>query len=120
MLLVVGADRLGNIEQVLKERGLSDFRHITGRQPKTQNGSAVNKLNPSAIILFTDFVGHNVMSNFRKLAKEQNVPFIACKRSVGELTKHLDKCGICPKAAQCTTENKVVCAAIKTAKGVKH
>ncbi|MEZ5672116.1 MAG: DUF2325 domain-containing protein [Thiotrichaceae bacterium] len=101
MLLVVGADRLGNIEQVLKERGLSDFRHITGRQPKTQKGSAVNKLNPSAIILFTDFVGHNVMSNFRKLAKEQNVPFIACKRTVGDLTRCLDKCGLCTQATHC-------------------
>jgi hypothetical protein len=34
MLLVVGADRLGNIEQVLKERGLADYKHITGRQLK--------------------------------------------------------------------------------------
>jgi hypothetical protein len=61
----------------------------------------VNKLNPSAIIFFIDFVGHNVMSNFRKLAKEQNVLFIACKRSVGDLTRCLDKCGLCPRAAHC-------------------
>jgi len=39
-------------------------------------------------------VGHNVMRNFRKQAKEQKIPFIACKRSVCELKQCLDKSGI--------------------------
>jgi len=91
MVILVGADRLGNIEDVLKQRGFSEFKHITGRQPKTQKSMPVSTSHAELMILFTDFVGHNVMRNFRKQAREQNIPFIACKRSVGDVSKNLDK-----------------------------
>jgi hypothetical protein len=93
MVIVIGADRLGNIESLLKQRGFAEVKHITGRQPKTQKNEQTSTSRAELMILFTDFVGHNVMRNFRKQAKEQQIPFIACKRSVCELAKNLDKCG---------------------------
>ncbi len=101
MVIVVGADRLGNIENLLRERGFSDFKHITGRNPKAQKNIPTSTSGAELMILFTDFVGHNVMRNFRKQAKEQAIPFIACKRSVCELATCLDKCGFVPTKA-CT------------------
>ena len=97
MVILVGADRLGNIEHLLKERGFSNFKHITGRHPKAQKNIPVSTAGAELMILFTDFVGHNVMRNFRKQAKEQKIPFIACKRSVRDLASGLDKYGFLPE-----------------------
>ncbi len=93
MAIIIGADRLGNIKNLLKERGFSEFKHITGRNPKAQGGWLVGLSGAELMILFTDFVGHNVMQNFRKQAKAQKIPFVACKRSVCDLSRCLDKCG---------------------------
>ncbi len=101
MVIIIGADRLGNIESLLKERGFSDLKHITGRHPKAQKNIPVSTSGAQLMILFTDFVGHNVMRNFRKQAREQQIPFIACKRSVGDLAKNLDKCGFCEQSNSC-------------------
>jgi hypothetical protein len=100
MVIVVGADRLGNIETLLNERGFSDLKHITGRNPKAQK-NLVSTARAKLMILFTDFVGHNVMRNFRKQAREQQIPFIACRRSVCELTKNLDQYGfVCQQSCK--------------------
>lgn len=108
MVILVGADRLGNIEALLKERGFSNLKHITGRHPKAQKSAPVSTAGAELMILFTDFVGHNVMRNFRKQAKEQKIPFIACKRSVRELANGLDKCGFLPEkhCTHCHAYNK--------------
>ena len=92
MVIIIGADRLGNIETLLKDRGLSEFKHISGRRSKAQTGM-VSTARANLMILFTDFVGHNVMCTFRKRARKHNIPFIACKRSVCDLARCLDKCG---------------------------
>ncbi len=93
MAIVIGADRLGNIENLLEERGLSVLKHITGRSPKAQAGNVVSMSHAKVMILFTDFVGHNVMRNFRKQAKKQNIPFIACKRTITDVARNLERYG---------------------------
>ncbi|MDM8561667.1 DUF2325 domain-containing protein [Candidatus Parabeggiatoa sp. HSG14] len=93
MVIVVGADKLGKITTLLKDRGFANLKHITGRQPKTQKSMPVSTAHAELMVLFTDFVGHNVMHNYRKRAREQKIPFIACRRSVCDLAKCLDKCG---------------------------
>ncbi|EDN69496.1 conserved hypothetical protein [Beggiatoa sp. PS] len=93
MVIIVGADRLGNIENLLKERGFSKLKHISGRYPKAQKCQPVSTTNAKLMVLFTDFVGHNVMRNFRQQARKHSIPFIACKRSVCDLTHCLDRCG---------------------------
>jgi len=108
MVILVGADRLGNIEDVLKERGYDDYLHIAGRKPSTQRKAAGAVAHARLMVLFTDFVGHNVARNFKQLAKDHGLPFVACRRSVVSLSQALDRlqedrcagCGACPAGSQ--------------------
>jgi hypothetical protein len=75
--VLVGADRLGNIPDVLAEFGLKIGHHITGREPKHQRSAPRLPGGTELVILFTDFLGHNVMKAFREAAREQGVPCAA-------------------------------------------
>ena len=55
---LVGADRLGNIPDVLSEFGIRIASHISGRQPGHQRRALV-PAGIQVVILFTDFLGHN-------------------------------------------------------------
>ena len=61
---VVGADRLGNIPQVLKEHGIDICRHISGRDAADQRRVAALPRGTQLLILFTDFLNHNAMRGF--------------------------------------------------------
>ena len=91
MVILVGADRLGNIEQILKERGYQDSLHIAGRNPGSQRkiSGAIGKA--KLMVLFTDFISHNLARNFKQMAKEHGLPFVACRRSAVSLTQALDR-----------------------------
>ena len=85
---IVGADTLGNIPQLLAAYGIRIGHHITGRQPSHQRRpSGVRGMD--LLILFTDFLGHNVMRHYRDAARDQNIRVIACRRSVGALSRSL-------------------------------
>ena len=43
------------------------------------------------MILFTDFLGHNVMKSFRALAQERGVRVLACRRSASALEEQLSR-----------------------------
>ena len=45
------------------------------------------------LILFTDFLGHNVMRTFRQAAQEEGVPVLACRRSASCLMQSLERRG---------------------------
>ncbi|MFO7189646.1 MAG: DUF2325 domain-containing protein [Pseudomonadota bacterium] len=94
--LIVGADRLGNIPEVLAGYGIAIRKHISGRDPAHQKRCSL----PSGInlvILFTDFLGHNVMKRFRDAARAQGLPVLCCRRSACSVTRALGQCGLCPK-----------------------
>lgn len=91
MVLLVGADRLGNIESVLRERGYGEHMHVKGRKPRMQRRWAGSMGKTRLMVLFTDFLGHNVMRSYRQLAKDNGVPVIACRRSTVSLTLALDR-----------------------------
>lgn len=101
--MLVGADTLGNIPTLLKDAGITIDRHITGRNSAHQRKSDRLPSNIDLLILFTDFLGHNVMRHYRELASEQKVRFIACRRSVCALKQSLAcagfDCSNCPRAA---------------------
>jgi len=90
--MVIGADRLGNIPKLLSDWDISIFRHVTGRQVAHQRKSQGLPINTNLLILFTDFLGHNVMRHFRNLAQAEGVPFIACRRSTISLAQSLECC----------------------------
>ena len=79
--VVVGADRLGNIPDVLAALGIHVQRHITGRASAHQRSLAGLPKNIQLLILLTDFLNHNAMKSYRTQAQVQGIPVIACKRS---------------------------------------
>lgn len=99
--LIVGADRLGNIPDVLQEFGIRIAAHVSGRDSNHQRRSAPLPSGIQMVILFTDFIGHNVMQRFREAATREGVAFVCCRRSVCALQQALgrrmneacDQCG---------------------------
>lgn len=87
--LLVGADRLGNIPQVLAGFGIFVGSHISGRDRAHQKKVPNLPRGTQLVILFTDFLGHNVMQSFRSAAKQEGVPLVCCRRSACSLRQAL-------------------------------
>jgi len=101
--LLVGADRLGNIPDVLNQFGIHIAAHVSGRDSAHQRRSAPLPAGIQMVILFTDFLGHNVMQRFREAASREKVTLVCCRRSVCALQQALgrrlapDDCAQCDK-----------------------
>ncbi|MDN5843986.1 MAG: DUF2325 domain-containing protein [Alcaligenaceae bacterium] len=93
--LVVGADRLGNIPDLLKGHNIAIRHHISGREPAHQKKTPQLPSGTDLVILLTDFLGHNVMKTFRTAAQRAGVRVMACRRSVCSVKQALDQCGYC-------------------------
>lgn len=93
--LIVGADRLGNLPDLLKDHNITIRHHVTGRDTKHQKKSMNLPSGIHLVILFTDFLGHNVMRSFRGAANQAGIKFVACKRSKCSMQKALEQCGYC-------------------------
>ncbi|HEY8910992.1 MAG TPA: DUF2325 domain-containing protein [Desulfosporosinus sp.] len=79
-VLVVGADHLGNIPLKLRQEGVKEIIHWSGR-----NKSSFNKVVPKNIekvIVFCDFINHNTMSSVKRQAKVNGIPVIYSKRAL--------------------------------------
>lgn len=106
--MLVGADRLGNIPKLLSDWDISITQHVTGRHASDQRKSHGLPRDTDLLILFTDFLGHNVMRHFRNLAQAEGIPFIACRRSATCLAHSLECCfnkntdpSACQKCRKC-------------------
>jgi hypothetical protein len=93
--VVVGADRLGNIPQLLKGHNIAIRHHISGRDPSHQKKTLQLPSGTDLLILLTDFLGHNVMKTFRAAAQRSGVRVLVCRRSVCSLKQALNQCGYC-------------------------
>ncbi|NYT23047.1 DUF2325 domain-containing protein [Alcaligenaceae bacterium] len=96
--VVVGADRLGNIPDVLKGHNIAIMHHISGRDPSHQKKTLQLPSGTQLLILLTDFLGHNVMKTFRAAAQRSGVRVLACRRSVCSMKQALAQCGYCEVA----------------------
>ncbi|OZI30408.1 hypothetical protein CAL29_20460 [Bordetella genomosp. 10] len=94
--VVVGADRLGNIPDLLKGHNISITHHISGRDPSHQKRGLSLPTGTQLVILLTDFLGHNVMKTFRHSAQRAGIKVVACRRSVCSMQQALNQCGLCP------------------------
>jgi hypothetical protein len=90
-VVLIGADRLGNIPERLAARGYSIASHISGRAAAHQRSASALPRDTQLMILFTDFLGHNVMKSFRALAQERGVRVLACRRSASALEEQLSR-----------------------------
>lgn len=102
--LIVGADRLGNIPDVLDQFGIRIAAHVSGRESMHQRRSSPLPVGIQMVILFTDFLGHNVMRRFREAANREKVAVVCCRRSVCALEQALgrrfdaSRCAACRRA----------------------
>ncbi|EFF76638.1 hypothetical protein HMPREF0004_2022 [Achromobacter piechaudii ATCC 43553] len=96
--VVVGADRLGNIPDLLKGHNISITHHISGRDPSHQKKTLQLPSGTQLVILLTDFLGHNVMKTFRNAAQRGGIRVVACRRSVCSMQQALQQCGLCSRA----------------------
>ncbi|ENO96698.1 DUF2325 domain-containing protein [Thauera phenylacetica] len=109
--LLVGADRLGNIPDVLNNFGIRIAAHVSGRDTTHQRRSAPLPSGIGVVILFTDFLGHNVMQRFREAAGKQGVQVVCCRRSTCALQQALDRqmgsrCAACPQRCEKTRSGR--------------
>lgn len=113
--VVVGADRLGNIPDLLKGHNIAIKHHISGRDPSHQKKTLQLPSGTDLLILLTDFLGHNVMKTFRAAAQRSGVRVLACRRSVCCMQQALTQngyCEACPRqvAASPKKQNKILYA----------
>src|SRR3546814_19073150 len=91
--VVVGADRLGNIPDLLKGHNISIRHHISGRDTAHQKKTQQLPSGTDLLILLTDFLGHNVMKPFRAAAQRSGIRVLVCRRSVFRLQTALEPYG---------------------------
>lgn len=93
--VIVGADRLGNIPNLLQMHNIKIKQHINGREPSHQKKTLTLPSGTELLILLTDFLGHNVMKAFRSAAQRSGIKVVACRRSVCSVKAVLTKEGFC-------------------------
>lgn len=93
--VVVGADRLGNIPDVLRGHNIAIMQHISGRDPAHQKKTLQLPSGTQLLILLTDFLGHNVMKTFRAAAQRSGVRVLVCRCSACSMKQALAQCGFC-------------------------
>lgn len=104
--VIVGADRLGNIPDLLKNMNIAIKQHISGRDPSHQKKTPQLPSGTDLLILLTDFLGHNVMKTFRQAAQRAGIRVVACRRSVCSMRQALENCPLCQTRA-CSSEQVV-------------
>lgn len=78
-VLVVGGDKVGAIENMLHEKGFRHVYHVSGR--KKSEVKVMIPADTELIVVFINFVNHNLSKNIKKLAKQKQVPIVFCRRS---------------------------------------
>ena len=91
--LLIGADRLGNIPELLENRGVEEFTHWDGRK----KGMRKMKIptDTDVVIIFTDFIEHRLTERIKSETKAMNIPCIFSRRAVSDLSKQMDRCQQC-------------------------
>jgi hypothetical protein len=92
--VVVGADRLGNIPELLNGHNIRITHHVSGRHPSHQRRGLLLPSETAVVILLTDFLGHNVMKAFRQAAQRSGAKVMACRRSVCAVQQALQQNGL--------------------------
>ncbi len=82
-ILVIGGDRLGNIDKNLKGLGFENIEHISGRKKKHTQIGIPNETD--VVLVLTDFVGHNLCKSIKDKAKEIGVKTVFSRRAWSDI-----------------------------------
>ncbi len=88
-ILVIGGDRVDNILAMLKDYGATNTTHWDSRRRSTSHKKIPSKTD--AIIMLSDFLSHNSMYQFKRDAKELNIPLIYARRGVASVANEFEK-----------------------------
>ncbi|OAA91215.1 DUF2325 domain-containing protein [Clostridium ljungdahlii] len=88
-ILVVGGDRLGNIEDKLREKGFNEIGHVTGRK-KGDRKIKIHE-NTDLVLVLIDYIGHNMANIIKERSRRNNVEIMFCKRSWPSIRKNIEK-----------------------------
>ncbi|MBT9169620.1 MAG: hypothetical protein DDT19_02982 [Syntrophomonadaceae bacterium] len=86
-VLLVGADRLGNMPKELADHGASEIIHWSGRKERNRNRDIPQHVD--MILVVHDYVNHALMDNVKGQAKRRRLPIIFAKRGVSDLKQAL-------------------------------
>lgn len=86
-VLLVGADRLGNMPRELEDHGASEIIHWSGRKERNRDIPR----NVDMILVVHDYVNHALMDSVKGQAKRRRLPIIFAKRGVADLKQALRK-----------------------------
>lgn len=86
-VLLVGADRLGNIPKELEQYGCEQLIHWNGRKTPKKEIPA----NVDLVLVFHDFVNHRLMDDVKGQAKRRCLPILFSRRGISGLRSVLHK-----------------------------
>lgn len=84
-IVVIGGDRLGNIDKNLRQLGYRNVEHVSGRKKRHTHMNISH--GTDAILVLTDFVSHNLCKAIKDQAKELGVKTVFAKRAWSEIYK---------------------------------
>ncbi len=84
-ILVIGGDRLGNIDKNLKDLGFEKIEHVSGRKKRHTQLSISQQTD--MVLVLTDFVGHNLCKSIKDKAKELGVKTVFSRRAWSDIYK---------------------------------
>ena len=90
--LLIGADSLGKIPEILASYNIRIAQHISGRNTAHSRKTTLPK-NTELLILLTDFLCHNAMRHYRDTAAARGIPVLACRRSATAVQHRLQHDG---------------------------
>jgi len=88
-VLIIGGDKIEKLSQLLLSLGVTKTTHWDSRKNSTSHKKI--PLQTDAIVMLTDFLKHNSMSHFKKVAKKQNIPYICTRRGSASLSQDFQK-----------------------------
>lgn len=91
--LLVGADKLGNIPNTLMNYGVQDYIHWDGRKKKMRSLDIPSEV--GMVVVFYDFIEHNITKIIKEKAKQKDIPCIFSKRSISDIAVQMEKCTNC-------------------------
>ena len=91
--LIVGGDKLGNIPDLLIERGIHEYIHWPGRKKGMRKKSIPTNID--MVIVLVDYIEHNLSEIIKGQSKTMNIPCVFSKRACSDLAMKLDNCKNC-------------------------
>ncbi|MEA3373809.1 MAG: DUF2325 domain-containing protein [Campylobacterota bacterium] len=82
-ILIIGGDKIGRIENLVKSLGATKTAHWDSRKNSTSHKQIPS--DTDGIIMLTDFLKHNTMTHFKKVAKKDEIPVMFVRRG----TRHV-------------------------------